>query len=312
MASKLLKRYGNVEVYQVDKLFLKPKTVSFCKEDKSVHYVGNVPNYFVATHDVKSTSSKTRVLGSGFTLSQVQKMYIDDVEVTPTKEYSFSSTGIHTVKCHFNDDNNDNKLTTCHEMFRSCGTMIDLEINNLNTTNVTSMNCMFNYCSGLTHLDMSTFYTAKVTDMTAVFQYCSGLTSLNIDGWNTTNVTTMLGLFRFCCNLEVLNITHFHTPNLTNMQGMFEHSEKIPSMDLSSFDLNKVTTMYCLFNKCYDLKEVKLPTFYSSINVDYMFQDVANNGKLLYLCSNESVVDSKIINSSRSHLPPRNWSSECY
>ena len=94
------------------------------------------------------------------------------------------------------------------------------------------------------------------------------------------------------------------------MQGMFEHSEKFKKMDLSSFDLSNSPSMYCLFNACYGLNEVKLPTFNSNINVDYMFSNVSSNGKLLYLCSNEDIVNSKIINNNSSHLP--NWSGECY
>ena len=126
----------------------------YCKtEDEIVAYgegedlVAIKPNfesYLVATYNVTSTTSNTRLLGSSFTLSQITEMYVDDVKLdNVVNTYTFETEGEHTVKL----------CTKC----------------------VTSYAYMFNNCSGLTSLDLSNFKQSNVTSMDYMFSSCTNL-----------------------------------------------------------------------------------------------------------------------------------------
>lgn len=91
MARRLLRRFDTMDDYNDEKCSLEIYTISNIKEDKSTVYSGDI-NKFIATYSVTSTTSSTQILGNNFTISQVSKMYIDDVEVTPTRTHTFSTT----------------------------------------------------------------------------------------------------------------------------------------------------------------------------------------------------------------------------
>lgn len=92
MARRLLRRFNTINEYNDEKCSLEVYTVSNIKTDKSTLY-GTKPSYFIATYNVTSTSSSTKLLGfSSSNIQQISKMYIDDIEVTPTSAYTFSTT----------------------------------------------------------------------------------------------------------------------------------------------------------------------------------------------------------------------------
>lgn len=88
MTRRLLRRFDTMDDYNDEKCSLEIYTISHIKEDKSTEY-GVKKTYFTATYNVTSTSSSTKLLGN---ISQISKMYIDDIEVTPTSAYTFSTT----------------------------------------------------------------------------------------------------------------------------------------------------------------------------------------------------------------------------
>lgn len=73
-----------------------------CTATKSfnVVFVGLTPKVKVV-YDVQSASSATQVLNNGVSLSNVNSMKVDDTAITPTKTYTFASTGAHTVEYEF-------------------------------------------------------------------------------------------------------------------------------------------------------------------------------------------------------------------
>lgn len=93
MARRLLRRFDTIDDYNDEKCSLEVYTVSHIKTDKSSKYGGGSYSYFTATYNVTSTSSSTKLLGfSATNMQQISKMYIDDIEVTPTSAYTFSTT----------------------------------------------------------------------------------------------------------------------------------------------------------------------------------------------------------------------------
>ena len=93
MAINLLRNFDTIDDYNNEKCTLEVCTISYINEDKSTKYGGGSYSYFTATYNVTSTSSSTKLLGfSATNMQQVSKMYIDDIEVTPTSAYTFSTT----------------------------------------------------------------------------------------------------------------------------------------------------------------------------------------------------------------------------
>lgn len=110
-------------------------------------------------------------------------------------------------------------------MFFNCESLTELNLDNINTSNVTDMSGMFSGCSGLTLLDVSNFDTAKVTTMCDMFSSCTRLTSLDLSNFDTSKVTDMAFMFYECTGLTSLDLRSFDfrssgvNDNLLNIFG---------------------------------------------------------------------------------------------
>ena len=87
----------------------------------------------------------------------------------------------------------------------------NLNVSNLDTSQVTNMSNMFYACMGLTSLDLSNFDTSQVTNMSDMFGGCMGLTSRDVSKWNTSKVTNMSNMFNYCTSLTSLVLSNFNT-----------------------------------------------------------------------------------------------------
>lgn len=151
----------------------------------------------------------------------------------------------------------------CYEMLANTGgrhelpNLVNISLNNVDTSNVTDMGYMFARCENLKELDLSGFDTTKVTNMWGMFSNCSKLAELNLNSFNTQNVTDMGYMFLGCSNLTSLDLSGFDTSNVTNMDRMFYYCLKLTSLDLSNFNTSKVTDMDSMFCGCSNLQTVK-------------------------------------------------------
>lgn len=148
----------------------------------------------------------------------------------------------------------------------------ELDLSDLDTSQVTSMYNMFGNCSGLSSLDLSGFNTSNVTNMDSMFCYCTGLASLNLNNWDTRNVTNMGSMF-ISCAVYSLDLSSFDTSNVTNMNCMFNNCSNLRELNISSFNTSNVNDMNSMFAYCYGLKSLDLSHFNTSnvTNIDYMF-----------------------------------------
>ena len=151
--------------------------------------------------------------------------------------------------------------TSCFRLFYCFSNCTEMDLNNLDTSNVTNMNSMFNGCNILTSLDVSGFDTSKVTTMYRMFYICKNLTSLDVSRFDTGNVTTMYQMFYGCSKLTSLDVSKFNTGNVTNMSSMFESCSKLTSLDVSGFDTSNVTTMSSMFSSCSKLPSLDVSKF---------------------------------------------------
>ena len=128
----------------------------------------------------------------------------------------------------------DESNTNLGLMFYDCSSLISVNTQDWNTSNVTTMANMFYECYSLPSLDVSTWDTSSVTTMNSMFTGCRSLTSLDLSNWDVSNVTDMGHMFN-CCYVETLN--------------------------LSGWDMSKVggvLSSYYMFYDCIYLRELRL------------------------------------------------------
>ena len=285
----LLKNFDTQASYDAIKDSLEYPTVSYVTENDLVYFKER-ESYFIATYNVTSTTENTTIIGYvsswgvtyKFNIDQVDKMYIDGVEVEPIYQYKFDTLGEHKVKCTFKKDS----LTSCWSMFRGCNLMTKLDLSSLDTSNVTSMQSMFYNCSSLTSLDLSSFDTSKVTYMNEMFQYCY--------------------------NIKTLNVTHFDTSNVTDMNSMFQNCSGLTSLDLSSLDTSKVTNMSNMFNYCSSLTSLIITSDISKVtSYSDMFRYITTTGTLTYNCDYEDKWNEICVTNQSTSKFPSTWTKTC-
>jgi bacterial surface protein 26-residue repeat len=155
-------------------------------------------------------------------------------------------------------------ITNMDYMFSGSNSITELNLTNFNTSNVTTMKYMFNGTSSLNTLDLSSFNTANVRDMTAIFKGTALLADLDLSSFNTSNVVTTAEMFNGASSLTTLDLSNFDTSNVKNMNFMFRGSSSLTTLDLSSFDTSNVTTMNSMFNGANSLTTLDLSSFDTS------------------------------------------------
>lgn len=99
--------------------------------------------------------------------------------------------------------------------------LTDINLKDIDTSELRSMGNMFQYCSSLQSLDLSSFNTSNVGSMEAMFQNCKSLRSLDLNNFDTSNVTSMDNMFYRCTSLRSLDLSSFNTSKVNSMEDMF-------------------------------------------------------------------------------------------
>ena len=164
-------------------------------------------------------------------------------------------------------------MTNMGQMFYGCVSLTKLDLSNFDTSKVTNMSLMFYDCVSLTELDLSNFDTSKVTGMMQMFYKCRRLTELDLSNFDTSNVTNMLYMFYACNSLTELDVSNFDTSNVTSMGQMFTGCHSLTALDVSNFNTSNVTDMSNMFSSCSSLTELDVSNFDTSkvTSMSYMF-----------------------------------------
>ena len=152
----------------------------------------------VTTYNVTSTTAPTKILNN---TSNITYLIVDGVEVsTVTTVYTFSTTGIHTVKYTLTDPTRISSNT-----FQSIYALKTLVI----PDGVTSIGEeAFSYCSGLTSVNIPSTVTSIGR---SAFYICRTLTSVTIP-----DSVTSIGqyAFAYCVNLASVTVKATTPPTL--------------------------------------------------------------------------------------------------
>ena len=204
--------------------------------------------------------------------SHINKIVIQEgVKANEESSYLFA----HLDNCKEMDLYNldTSNVTTMWSMFAFCKNLKTLDLSSFDTSNVTTMWNMFSNCSNLENIDLASFNTSKVTDMSGMFDECSKLEYLDLSNFNTSKITRMDRMFDGCESLKSIDLSSFDTRNVKNMCEMFFWCKSLKSIDLSSFDTSNVTDMYRMFHGCENLTNIDVSNFDTSkvMNMSDMF-----------------------------------------
>ncbi len=166
------------------------------------------------------------------------------------------------------------EIVEARGMFANWTSLKNIDLTNIETTNVTDMGCMFGACISLKSIKFGKyFYTGNVETMDAMFGDCWSIESLDMSGFITNNVKNMRGMFGGCSSLKALDLSSFNTSSVEYMSCMFgpvgmaenpirngslEGCSSLESLDLHTFNTAKVKQMFSLFQNCSRLKTVNL------------------------------------------------------
>ena len=148
-----------------------------------------------------------------------------------------------------------------YEFFSNCGSLISVNLKELDTQNVISMTRMFDACFALKEIDFSNFNTSNVQDMSGMFQACGNLEELDLSSFDTSKVGSMYRMFSSCSNLKEIDLSSFDTSAVDGMNHMFESCSSLTELDLSNFDTSRVQNMWLMFADCSSLTKLNLSSF---------------------------------------------------
>lgn len=184
-----------------------------------------------------------------------------------------------------NVDNLDmSNVTNIANIFRECNSLVTLDLSNWTTANMTNISVAFGNSENLLTVDLSNWDTSKVTDMSYMFStkasdidtenvYMNIENIIGIEDFDTSNVTTMNTMFQNCNKLKNIDLSNWDTTNVIDMSWMFNRCESLNSLDLSNWNTNNVTNMNNMFKEATNLKCIKVGSNWTIENAttEYMF-----------------------------------------
>ena len=271
--------------------------IFYLKEERGIeskiNYIGPENYSFTAIYKVESFNQSIslirRLPHNDQETFNIIRMFINNEEVSPCVNYTFSSPGIYTVNFVINDIL---KSTYLNKMFADITNMTSISFaKNFNTKNIISMISMFYNCRQLTSIDLRYFDTSKVINLNSLFDNCSSLTSLDLTNFNTENVINFNNIFYGCNKLSAINISNWNTKNAKYFLAMFGSCYSLTSIDLSSFNTENVIYMIYMFSKCTSLTSLNLSNF-NTENVEAMTN-------MFYGCSSLTSLDLSIFDTNK-------------
>ena len=244
-------------------------------------------NYsFKAVYNIISTNESINLIDPLY-LGNIKKLTIDNVNIKPCSNYTFSSIGNFTITMLLDTSN----ITSFYRMFYLIKNMISISFSpQFNTENITDMSYMFLYDSQLTSIDITNFKTSNVIDMSFMFSYCDSLTSINLSNFNTQKVVNMSYMFSGS-GFKSLDLSKFDSKNLTNMYSMFTYCYSLEDINLSNFNSEKVVDMSYLFSYCNSLTSINL----SGLNT----KSVKRIGYMFNHCISLTSIDLSYFNTTK-------------
>ena len=247
-------------------------------------------------------------------INEIIELIIDNKNVTPSYNYTFSKGGEHEVLMLLNTNN----LETNKMMFYNISNLISINFTNLfDTSNILNMKGMFKDCLNLNILNISVFNTNKVTDFSFMFDNCTSLTSIDLSSINPKNAYDISYMFSNCISLSKISLKSFNTINVIDMTGLFYGCSSLTSIDdINNLKTNKTKYMLYMFNGCSSLTSLEINSFEANNvkDMSYMLKDCLNlkNIELSNLATNNvTSLEGMFMGCSKlTKVDLKNWNVE--
>ena len=176
------------------------------------------------------------------------------------------------------------KLTDCLRMFYGLSNIIEIDLANLDLSQVTVMNSMFKNCNNLEYIKFNNSKNKLiVSDISNMFEHCISLKTLDLSNFDSSKVSNMISTFLDCWSLISLNLNGFNTSSVIYFTQTFYNCSSLTSLDLSSFDTSQAVLMNLMFFKCSSLKSINL--------LNFKTKKVYSLLGMFYQCSNLTSLD---------------------
>ena len=143
-------------------------------------------------------------------------------------------------------------------MFAKCNSLMEINMDSLNTSNVKTMHSMFSRCASLETIDLHMIDLSSLTDIEQMFCECTNLKKVTLGEQDTARLTNMEAAFYRCSSLENIDFENLNTKNVVNMHALFGECSSIKRVSLQGMDMGSVETMEDMFNSCISLNEIDL------------------------------------------------------
>ena len=212
--------------------------------------------YKVFTEHLKQLHGRIAIVG-GSGLENINAMFLQ----CSFKSIDFSKFDTHGVKdmsYMFNDyrafdielnlqDLDTSNVTDMTSMFDYCNVK-KINLSGIDTHNVKNMSHMFYCCSSVKEIDVHNIDTSNVKHMSCMFAWCK-LKKLDLSSFDTSKVLFMENTFEGA-EIDDLNISSFNTENVKSMSQMFDLFKTVGDLNLRHFNVENVTSMQSMFREC--------------------------------------------------------------
>jgi len=173
---------------------------------------------------------------------------------------------------------NTSQMTFGWQLFSGATGLTSLNVTGWDLSSLTDMNGLFNACRRLQTLDLSNWDVSGVTNMRMLFYNCSALTSVNTSGWDVSHVTSMENAFGNCTSLVTLDLSAWDVSGATRLNSMFAYCSRLTSLNISTWDVSGVQSMNSMFQNCTRLSTLDLSNWDVSSVTDFtgLFQNCSS------------------------------------
>ena len=141
---------------------------------------------------------------------------------------------------HLNNSDNtiilrwNNNLVTTSNMFNGCFNITEIDLSNIDTSEVQDMSKMFLGCTSLKSIYLSNIETSQVIDISKMFSGCSSLESIDLSNLNTSKIFSMNEIFSGCSSLKSVDLSNFDSTNILSMNNLFSGCSNLEFLNLKS------------------------------------------------------------------------------